>query len=333
MYTENMAWKETQSKNQRRKRNKLALLVLLFVVLLLFLSWGINFTRTIFTAPKGSSLKRNHTWNGEFNINLVLRSKNISLFSYNPKEEKIMIIPLPDETFLEVPHGFGSWQIRSVYGLGGDALLAETLASFFAIPVDGFLDLNIPKKGGEIIKDLRENFLSGANYLSFLKTNLTIWELYKLKMGIKGVRFDKVEEFNVRSVMDQSTLADGTQVYTADPVRIDSILSDFTDPQIVAEHKSIAIFNATPTPGLAQKWSRLITNLGGNVIITTNAKHEVKKTQVIGEKSKTLERLTQIFDLDCQNNPKCVKISPADEDLTTSRAQINVFLGEDFISK
>lgn len=335
-------WKDVQIKHKIKKRTKLALIVLGVVLSLLIVSWTVRFTQNLFSPWKLSADKpRSYIWNGEFNINLLVHTSTISLLVFSPKEEKIVIINIPDETFLDVPHGFGKWQLRAIYelgqsqkGLGGDKLLSETLTSFFGLPIDGFLDFSTIKdqqSAALVVETLRKNLFSGFNLLSALKTDLTPWELLKLKLSISNVRFDKVKVLDLEkvNVLERENLPDGTPVFTPDPVKIDSILSDLTDPVIVSEHKSIAVFNATNEPQLAQKWARLITNLGGNVIITTNAKKILEKTQVAGEDSLTLKRFKEIFDLDCQNNPKCVKISPEDEDLVSSRAQINLFLGKD----
>lgn len=318
-----MPWKDKQSKTQRKRRNKLALIVLFLVIGLIFLSWAIHFAQSLFT----SSVPRNYYWNGEFNINLAVRTSSISVLSYNPKEEKITILNIPDETFVEVPGDRGSWQLRAVYGLGKAPLVKDTLTLFLGVPIDGFLDLSFEKSAQDFVKLLQENPFSGLNYLSSMKTDLSIWELLKLKMGINSIRFDKIYEVDLaKKILQKDKLPDGTEVYTADPVRLDSVLSDFADPAIVAEHKSIAVFNATNRPQLAQKWARLITNLGGNVIITTNAQKRLKETQVLGEESLTLKRLRQIFGISGN-------IDPLDEDLVSSRAQINIFLGEDYVSK
>jgi len=122
--------------------------------------------------------------------------------------------------------------------------------------------------------------------------------------------------------LDKENLADGTPVFTTDQIKLDSVLSDLRDPAIVSEHKSIAVFNATNHPQLAQKWARLITNLGGNVIQISNTSLRQDKTRIWGEQSQTLKRLTQIFSC-------CDKIEPQLEGIS-SRAQINVILGEDF---
>lgn len=346
------SWRSAQSKTKNEQKTKLALAVLVLVAGLIIVSWSVRFAQSLFSPWKQiSSIHRHYLWQGNFSINLILRTPAISIFSYNPKEEKVVIVNLPDETFLPLSRDFGSWQLRAVYGLGGAELLKDSLAAFLGIPIDGFLDLTAlksQKPALQIVENVRKNPVGGLDFASLMKTDLTAWELLKLKLGINGVRFDKVEDIDLvkYNVLDSSNLSDGTQIYTADPVKLDNILSKLADPTIVSEHKSIAVFNATDHPQLAQKWARLITNLGGNVIITSNAKKKLKNTQVAGEESQTLMRLRQVFDLsseneknsptvylDCQNNPKCDKIGPSDEDLASSRAQINLFLGEDYASK
>ncbi len=326
-------WKDIQSKAKTKRRNKLALTVLVLIVILLIVSSLVQFGRSLFSPWKRIDSSRSYVWNGEFNINLVIRASSISLLSYNPKEEKITIINIPDETYLEAPGGFGSWQLRSIYGLGGDKLLKDSLTSFLGAPIDGILDFGPPfnqKDAIALLDILRKNPLSGFNLLSKLKTDLTLWELVKLKLALSSVRFDKIKQLDLDklNVLDKSMMNDGTPVFIADPVKLDSILTDLADPTIVSEHKSIAVFNGTTKGQLAQKWARLITNLGGNVIITSNTSN-IKKTAVYGEKSQTLKRLRQILNLDCQNNQKCDKLVPESEELESSRAQINLLLGED----
>lgn len=332
------SWKDVQSKARIKKRNQIAIGILALIIGFLVISWGIRFTQSLFQPWKLTAPHKKYVWNGEFNINLLIRTSGASLLSYNPKQEKITIVNIPEETFLEVPFGFGMWQLRAVYGLGqaqkeleGNKLLVDTLSSFFAIPIDGFLDfsaLQPQKSPAEVLEILRENPISGFNLLSTLKTDLTLWELLKLKLSLTGVRFDKVKELNLLelSVLDQEKLPDGTEVYTADPIKLDSVLSGLVDTAIVSEHKTIAVFNATDRPQLAGKWARLVTNLGGNIIIISNAKARLKNTEITGEQSLTLKRLRQIFDLGG-------KINSLDEELSSSRAQINLFVGEDLINK
>jgi len=321
-------WKDVQSKARRIRQTKLALGVLGLVVGLLIISWTVRFTQGLFSPWKLSvKAERNYIWDAKFNINLLLRTDRNSILSYNPEEKKIVILNIPDETFLEVPKGYGFWQLRAVYKLGGNQLLVDTLRNFLGIPIDGFLDFSgeADQSAAGIVQKLKQNPFSGLNLISNLKTDLTLWELIRLKLGIAGVRFDKVNEINLDTfeILNKETLPDGTEVLTADPVKLDSVLVDLADPAFTFEHKAIAVWNATSRPLIAQKVARIITNLGGNVIITANAEEKLEKTIVYGEKSASLKRLKQIFASDD-------KISSSSANPESSRAEINIFLGEDF---
>lgn len=332
----NKSWKDIQSKRKKDHRNKLALLVLGLLAGLIVLSWMVRLTQSLFSPWKLSAkTARNYIWDANFNINLVVKTEHVAVATYNPAEKSLVILNLPDESFMEVPGGFGFWQLRAVYrlgesekGPGGDQLLMQTLRDFLAVPIDGFLDFSggaVDKSATEVLTQLKQNPLSGFSLMSSLKTNLTLWELLRLKSSLSGVRFDKVKEIDLGKldILTQETLPDGSGVMTADPVKLDSVLVDLADSAITSEHKSIAVFNATNRPQLAQKAARLITNLGGNVIITSNAENKLTKTYISGSKSLTLKRLEQIFAPDD-------KISTPSANPESARAEINIFLGEDY---
>ncbi len=334
------SWKTVQDKNKAKKKIKLALIVLGLVATVILIGNLIKLTQTLFSPWKLSSQTvRNYIWDGEFNLNLVLLSNPTSVLTYNSQDKKIVILEIPAETYVEVPSGYGKWQLRAVYELGqqegrGGILLKDTLSSFLALSFDGFLEFSGPfkeKKAGEILNILRSNPLGGFAILKNLQTDLTLFELLRFELALMQVRFDKIESRSLldTGMLDKSKLADNTEIFLTDPVKLDSVLSDFIDPKLKQEGKSIAIFNATSHPQLAQKAARIITNLGGNVIITGNHKQTLKKTVLFGEQSKTLKKLLQIFVLDCPKGKNCDKIELEKED-QSSRAQINLFLGEDF---
>lgn len=337
-YTKYMpGWKSVQSKNKIKRKTKLALIVLGIILGIILTGWIVKFTQTLLSPWQLSSdIKKNYIWDGEFNINVVLKSKDITLLSYNPADKKITVIEIPDETLLDVSRGFGKWQAGSIYGLGesqrkgeGPKLLRLSLGDFFGLPIDGFLQFegfNAQKSSGELVEDLRQNYFSGLGLLFNLKTDLTLLELIRLKVGLASVRFDKVKILDLvdLGILDRDFLADGTPIFSYDPVKIDSISSQLPDPKIASEHKTIAVFNSTEHPLIAQKGARIITNLGGNAIIIANSDKRMKKTKVFGEESQTLKRLKQIFQFEAEKEG---------EEEVSSRAQINVLLGEDFFNR
>lgn len=314
-------WKTVQSRHKQKKKIKLAFLAVALLGALFTAGALVNLTKTL-TSPWQLDSQKNYRWDGSFNINVVVRGESVSLISFNPSQKKATVIAIPDVTYVDVPGGFGKWQIRSVYDLGQGGLLKRTLISFLGIPADGFIQL---KGGAEDYVDwIRQNPLNPFLSLQNIESDLTPLELLQFNLKLFQVRFDRVNSINLEalSVLDKSSLPDQTEVLTGDPVRLDSILASLSDENIKTEHKTVAVFNATERPLIAQKAARIITNLGGNVIQISNTSLKQDKTRIWGEQSQTLTRLTQIFGC-------CDKIEPQPEEIS-SRAQINVILGEDF---
>ena len=314
---------------------RLALFVLSFVGLVLFLGQVIRFSRTLLNPWKENpaTVSKNYRWDGAYNINIVLHNKYVSVLSFNPSLKTITLLILPDSAYLDVAHGFGKWQLGSIYNLGqassfgGESLLKETLSQVLGIPIDGYIQFNSNLQGKEpsaLLDYLRAGPLNILDIISKAKTDLSLWELIKLKIDLSYVRFDKIKiiDFAKDNILQAMPLADGTDVFAADTGRIDSILSDFADPKIRTEALTVALYNATGHPLLAQKAARMITNIGGNVIITGNSEVKSEKTYIGGVKSETLKRLMQIFN--------CDKITANGFDPVSSRAQINIILGEDY---
>src|SRR3989337_1762963 len=86
-------WKDVQFAARSKKRTRLAFYIIVFVSVLLIISWVFRFAQSLFYPLRSNAGQhRVFTWNGEFNINLLIRTNNISLFVYNPKEQKIFIV-------------------------------------------------------------------------------------------------------------------------------------------------------------------------------------------------------------------------------------------------
>lgn len=342
-------WKESQSKRRIKQKTKLAILIFSLIFLLLLFGRIYSLTRSLFQPFSSQVTTKPYIWDGSSNINMVVRGDKIAVFSYNPKDKKVVIAKIPDETYVNIPGGFGDWQVRSIYNLGqsekipiGNQLLVSSLTSVFGMPVDGYLEFrgNLSAKSPEdIIETMRQNPFAIAQVLTNLKTNLTPIELVHLLLDLKAVRFDKVKSYDLltEGFLNENTLPDGTKIYEVDPAKIDSFAPNFAESDISAEQLSIAVFNTTNISGLAQKASRLISNIGGNVIISTSSDGDFKSSRVVINPANskfvnfaTYKKLVQIFGSDCQNSPKCGMIPI---EVENSRAVINVILGEDSLTR
>lgn len=338
------SWKTTTVDSKKKKQNKLAFIVLGIVIGVLLLGQAIKFVDNLFEPITKSAFVLTNFWDGNSNLNLVLRSKDITVLSYDPFEKKVSLVNIPQETYVDVPGGYGKWQVRSIFDLGqtgktpkGDKLLADSMSSLLGLPIDGVIDLNtLPQTPYDFVKDLKNNPFSAVMTIGKISSSLTKIEFLSLAYSLTKVRLDKITNLDLGNfnLLSKKTISDGTTVLVAEPLLLDNFIIDkFSESKIRQEQISIAVFNGTSTPGLAQKVARIITNMGGDVIISTNATAQFQKTFItssLTNKSYTLDRLVKIFNLGCSNRQNCDKI-PNNE--VSSRAQVNLVLGEDFALK
>ena len=264
-------------------------------------------------APDSTKTARLFKWEGRENLNLAIKSDSTYVVSFNPVQKTI---------------SFGFWKMGSVYSLGqsekvpvGANLIKDTTAAVLGVHVDGYLlpegkfaSLDINK----ILDELRSNPVSSFSLLRNSKTDLTSRELWSLIWGVRGVRFDKIKTFDLENLnlVKEEILADGSQILRPNPAEIDR----FESSGLKDEGLSIGIYNATDHPGLAEKAARMISNMGGRVIFTANADLPLGKSAVSGEPSKTSRFLSRIF----------APSQGKKEMQGQNRADINVFLGEDY---
>ncbi len=335
-------WKAVQSKNKAKAKTALALKTFFLIFILLIVGFAVNILKNLSQPLSYRGFDKGYIWQGDFKFNLVFRGDTISVLSFDSEEQTIRVIDIPDETYIEVPGGFGSWQIRSIFDLGeservnGAKLLAFGISNFLGAPMDGFIEpLNELRQMStyELIAYLRSNPLNYLQFLGNAKINLTPAEYARLAINIYKVRFDKIIEVDLKKegLLEKKILPDGSTGLIGDPLKIDGFAgSIFLDQKIRKEEKTIAVFNASGKPGKAQKVANLISHLGGNVIYTANAEKQIKTSVIVSNnalESLTQKRLSQIFAPECLKI-KCVIIN--DPDIISSRAEINVVLGADY---
>ena len=335
----NSSWKNTQTHIKKKKKNKLALLVFAVILVSLLVGNLLRFISSLSQPLYSIFEQKPYSWNGRSNFNLVYKEgENISLIVINPLEKKVLNLNIPPNTFIEVPGGFGRWEVRSIFDLErGDSkkeakLLKDSLSNFFGLPIDGFLQSEGGISSVDFFLILNKNPFSALSLFNKCKTDLTLIELLRLYALIFQIRSDKFESTDllIAELLVNSKLADDTKVYFAGEKLDLFVLEKLSDPNIRNEQKTVAVLNGTDYPGLAQKISRIISNMGGNVVISDNADFKIKYTQVLGARSETLERFKQIF---TSKYAKMEMQSAAWVDRFASRAQIILVLGEDMASR
>ncbi|MDO8620767.1 MAG: LytR C-terminal domain-containing protein [Candidatus Levybacteria bacterium] len=116
------------------------------------------------------------------------------------------------------------------------------------------------------------------------KTDLTIIDAFRLFLFSKTIPKDFIGTKNISTSL-QSLEVDKT------------ISSLFADAELVKDIKTIEITNAADVPNLGGRLARLITNMGGNVVLITTDNAVGKESSIFytGKKTYTVDRLSRIL--------------------------------------
>ncbi len=314
-------WQKEQ-KEKKQKINFLVIRLWLFVICLLLLG-GITF--------KVFQLVRRSLWNGRDRINFVLKGEETILASFEPNQENLSLILIPNQTLLEVCHGYGKYKVEAIPGLEKlekrEALLAESAQESLAVPVEGWIGMSNVKCQ---MSNVKEKILCEMGNQIFQKkiTNFSRWDLARLWWEIKKVKAGNVEilDLGKLNVLTQSKLPDGTVVFEIDSSILDPLIQKyFSDLAFKQEGFSIEVLNGTTHLGLAEKGARILSNLGGEVVWVGNSEAGSEKCVVGSGKNKketyTVRKIIKIFGCSWQEKKE------------EGKTEITVILGENYWQK
>lgn len=335
--------KTKEVKPKPNKKVALALWALGSLLLLIIMGKGLSLLTNFYNPLTLEYTQSSHQpWKGQAGFNVVVKSDNLALISIDPQSKRLTIVKVPPDIYMTLSKGFGSWPARSVFDLGqnenppiGAGLTKSALSDLLGVPVDGFINLSSQKKIEDILVGIRSNPISLIGLAKDIKSDLAGIEIYRLYQKIRLIREDKVKTLDLTnsSISQSELLADSSRVLGLDNIKLDLFVRDnLTDFLFTNFDGSFSVYNATSHPGLASQVAREISNLGGNVIFTSNTTNLSSKSVVISTKDISKElliRLDQIIPTGCQNK----KCEFSDPKVSDSRAQINIIVGEDYYQK
>lgn len=252
-------------KRRKKKTEKNTLsLALLFVVLVGFLV-VLSFSIRLITIARKSVFDGKH----RFTIALVGSGGE------SGKKESMLLSVAP------------STETVTVLRVSG--LSAKEDESFFKIPVDGIVES--PSVDSSALNEKSQVDMLFARLLVGFgerTTTLTPVDILRALVYVKSVPAQNTtfETFEKSATADQG-------------LQDKFVFRLFADADIIREKQSIAIVNAAGVVGLGSALSRMITNIGGNVVSLSNASANQKKTSVryYGTKSYTAERIARIVEV------------------------------------
>ncbi len=229
-----------------------------------------------------------------FKIVLVVRAGQFD-------DSKRFTLAISDSKNLEVMSLSGSAKTITIFKLSRNIGSYEA-GQFLEIPIDAFITSN----SLDLNQKTDSLFLKAIFSYKKVQTNLTVIDLLKLLIFSKTVVSSSVNTKNIS--VDLS------------PSELDKLVARLVSDDLIEKDKqTIQIINGTDVGGLGNRLARLITNMGGDVIIvaTSDNPKKISKISYIDQKTYTVERLRKVLGY------------PAVKEGNNAISDITIVIGED----
>lgn len=188
-------------------------------------------------------------------------------------------LSISDEKNLEIISLSGSTKNIVIFKLPKN-IRQDSAGRFLEIPIDGF----ITSKSLNINQNIDKLFLKAIFDYKSLRTNFTIIDLARIYSFVRTIPQSSI---NVKNISGDQEGADADRI----------VRRLVSDELIERDNQTIQIINGTNVSGLGNRLARLITNMGGDVIIvaTSDILHKKSIISYIDHKTYTVERLSKIL--------------------------------------
>lgn len=201
------------------------------------------------------------SFDGSHRFNVFLTSDKPGVISFSPDEKNIAYLTINTNAPL------------------------DKIGAVLKIPIDG----KIEAKGESDSNDVEETMHNVLLHPKSFSTSLTVIDIARLWFFTKSLPKHAFIKKTISLPRNQDLINE---------LEIDKIVAElFNDKAITEEKLSIQIVNATGVSGLANRATRLISNMGGNVVLLSTAEDSIATSEIlyIGEKTYTVEKLSSVL--------------------------------------
>lgn len=311
----------------RKTEKRLIIPSLLILLLFALLNLGNSFPKIrdfLFTpqfnfpnSPSFNSLDLNERTNLLlFNLDDQGLVSRLVITSFNPEDKEIIFVSLNPETFVDLSFGQSRGKFSEVFLRGGSSfpsgieILMTSVSDNLALALDGYIYLKTFSLEKEELLDIKKEVGGLFNLWKVVKlqkllthelrTTLSLADLSSVYQKISSVRGDKITYRELGEVMYEEVEDKGIKYRLLKKEALDNFVQRrFKNQGVEKEAAKVEVKNGTGRPGLASRASRIVGNLGVEVVAIDNAELEnIKKTLVIdyAHKPKTTRRLASIFE-------------------------------------
>jgi hypothetical protein len=301
----------------RRKRKKKSDSKFLRVFFRVFLPILIVFCAIVFI------LSTTYHWDKQDKLAVVVNlNSEVEIIVFDPVNESIYSVIIPNETQVEVARQLGGWKIGSVWELGQNEgveglLLAETVSRYFKFPTTVWAD----RHADDFIKGDYGNLVKAI--LSSYPTNLGFGDKLKIALFSVGTNNTNKQEIHLAhtTYLKEGNLKDGSVGYKLFGKIPEKLALIFGNSKISEKNYKVSVINRSSSRFIAQDLGEVIEVLGAKVVLVKEEDTKEMDCNVIG--------MDPYFSKTIHNLFGCEEIKSKPE----GNIDVEVIVGENFIER
>ncbi|GEM_PF-3145196 len=275
-------------------------------------------------------------WNTSLPFVSVLVTKPVSLFVYNPDDEKITFLKIPDDLYFMSGKNDMPFVKLSDLAAGGDGNeIAKVISINVGKKINSFIvPDNVTTFDKSSAEEFFKSFASIATPVRILtkgpflmsKTNIERYDAFKLWWQLKGIGIKQVKTVDLDGVTEAILSESGSKVLGVDEESFGFKISQFLKSRVLAASGyKVRIVNAGESADSAALAANFVRNSGMEVVGVEKGDSYENITKIISEdKSGFVPKyLAEIFECDIFSGPK-------NDQNKTDKSEITVILGNDF---
>jgi len=241
---------------------------------------------------------RGKYWNNKDKVNLAINKEGgeVLVATFDPSNDEITSISIPENTQVQVARQLGTWKIGSVWQLGQNEklsglLLAETVTKNFQFPVFLWAD----KQAAAFTTGDFWSMLKAI--INPHKTNLGLGDRIRIAFFSLGVKNTNRVNINLKdsACLKKTRLVDGKEGFLISGSIPEKLTSIFTEESISSQNLKAIIRDSTQKPGLSEQVGEVIEVLG--IKVATIKKEEGKDLDciVVSKQDSLKQKLARLF--------------------------------------
>lgn len=221
---------------------------------------------------------------------ILLAGDPFAIASFSADRSRVVLATIPRDTDIPAVYGYGRYSLSSIERLDRldnrrGNLLTHSTAHAFGVPLFWHVTVS-PDAPKDSLQRLRSVFHWASiidRVFNRIDTSIPFFTWISYVFAVQNLHTDSVETIDFGNALSPMPLPDGSTSTQLDESKLDFLFGQsFVDSGVRAEGHTVAVYNSTSIPQVAQRASRMMAYMGIQLVFVGNSESDLKECVVHG---------------------------------------------------